>query len=136
MKQIQEHLTLLYGEKTANTLVSEIRGLCQKYSGRFPSQSIPELSEKDALLIVYGDQILGEHGETKLRTLHQLLKQHVNGSINHVHILPFYPYSSDDGFSVIDYYGVNPDLGDWQSIEDFSEDFNLMFDGVKGLFKI
>ncbi len=51
-------------------------------------------------------------------------------AINIIHILPFYPYSSDDGFSVIDYKKVNPALGDWKDIEDIGQKFDLMFDLV------
>ncbi|MEO0779537.1 MAG: alpha-amylase family glycosyl hydrolase, partial [Bacteroidota bacterium] len=50
--------------------------------------------------------------------------------INSVHLLPFYPYSSDDGFSVVDYYRVNPELGTWEDIQQLSEDYQLMFDAV------
>ena len=47
-----------------------------------------------------------------------------------MHVLPFTPYSSDDGFSVVDYFEVNPDLGDWSDIEALGEDFDLMSDLV------
>jgi sucrose phosphorylase len=47
-----------------------------------------------------------------------------------VHILPFFPYSSDDGFSVIDYAWVDPELGRWSHIEELGADFRLMFDAV------
>src|SRR5262249_39342857 len=50
--------------------------------------------------------------------------------INSLHLLPFYPYSSDDGFSVIDYTAVDPRLGTWEDIDALHEDFCLMFDAV------
>ena len=50
--------------------------------------------------------------------------------INTIHILPFYPYSSDDGFSVIDYKKVDPACGTWENIESLRKNFALMFDAV------
>ena len=41
----------------------------------------------------------------------------MRGAINTVHILPFFPYSSDRGFSIIDYEEVDPRLGTWDEIE-------------------
>ncbi|MCK4709207.1 MAG: alpha-glucosidase C-terminal domain-containing protein, partial [Gammaproteobacteria bacterium] len=49
---------------------------------------------------------------------------------NSIHILPFYPYSSDDGFSVINYKKVNENLGEWPDIEAIAGDFKLMADLV------
>lgn len=50
--------------------------------------------------------------------------------IKNIHILPFFPHSSDDGFSIINYYEVDSKLGNWEHIHKLSGDFNLMFDGV------
>lgn len=87
------------------------------------------LSEKDLFLITYGDSILDDSMKP-LEALQLLLDKKVGNSIPHIHILPFYPYSSDDGFSVIDYFSVNPDLGEWSHIGSLAENYNLMFDGV------
>lgn len=86
-------------------------------------------SERNITLITYGDT-LRKDGEAPLQTLHHFLKQRLKDVITTVHILPFYPYSSDDGFSVIDYYAVNPKLGGWDDIQHLSSDFRLMFDAV------
>ncbi|MDC0602156.1 sugar phosphorylase [Aliiglaciecola sp.] len=86
-------------------------------------------SEKDVVLITYGDSI--ESNEVKpLESLHQFLNQHVSDTINSVHILPFFPYSSDDGFAVIDYSSVNEGLGGWEDIRAISKDYRLMSDLV------
>lgn len=94
-------------------------------------------SEQDVVLITYGDSIyeplavISEGlARAPLKTLHNFLKRYCANAINHVHILPFFPYSSDDGFSVIDYSTVNESLGTWQDIEAISEDFSLMVDLV------
>jgi sucrose phosphorylase len=86
-------------------------------------------SEEDIILITYGDSIIKE-GELPLKTLKTFLDQTIKNTINSVHILPFFPYSSDDGFSVIDYASVNDSLGAWQDIEAISERYYLMSDLV------
>ncbi|MBW8190393.1 sugar phosphorylase [Neiella marina] len=85
--------------------------------------------QSDMVLITYGDSIIGKD-EQPLKYLHKFLDEHCKDSINSVHILPFFPYSSDDGFAVIDYSSVNDALGDWQDIEAISSDYRLMTDLV------
>jgi glycosidase len=103
---------------------------------RFPDQAANRgrgdrlaLTERDALVIAYGNHVL-EPGAAPLRTLNKLLDQHVSGLISGVHVLPFFPSSSDDGFSVIDYRRVEPSLGSWDDVSALGADFQLMFDGV------
>lgn len=86
-------------------------------------------TERDVVLICYGDHVQ-QAGEPPLTTLHRFLRERVRACINTIHLLPFYPYSSDDGFSVIDYYAVNPNLGTWDEIAALRGDFRLMFDAV------
>jgi sucrose phosphorylase len=85
--------------------------------------------QKDVLLITYGDSI-EKAGEKPLHTLHTFLKEYCGEAINSVHILPFFPYSSDDGFSVIDYSSVNESLGNWDDIQAITEDYRMMSDVV------
>ncbi len=85
--------------------------------------------QEDVLLITYGDSIRQDQ-QLPLRTLCQFLRQRLHGFVNIVHILPFFPYSSDDGFAVIDYNRVNPLLGDWDDVERIHQSFDLMFDLV------
>lgn len=86
------------------------------------------LSEEDSFVITYGDQFRG--GERPLVHLGRFLEEEVEGAIRGVHILPFAPYSSDDGFSVIDYETVDPALGSWADIESVAKRFRLMVDLV------
>lgn len=86
-------------------------------------------SEQDALLITYGNSIVdGAHKPLDL--LHDFLKSYLSGTLNSVHILPFFPYTSDDGFAVSDFRAVNPQLGDWPDINRIGDDFKLMSDLV------
>ena len=94
-----------------------------------PARYINHWDQGDCLVISYGDSILQE-GEKPLHSLKHFLDKQVKGSINAVHILPFYPFTSDDGFSVLDYSSVNESLGDWSDIEDIAADYRLMSDLV------
>ena len=95
--------------------------------GRVPSNSL--WTEHDALLITYGDSILD--GTFKpLDLLHDFLLRRMKGVVNGVHILPFFPFTSDDGFAVSDFRAVNPNLGDWPDINRISDEFHLMSDLV------
>ncbi|KXJ54980.1 MAG: alpha-amylase [Colwellia sp. Phe_37] len=86
-------------------------------------------SESDIILITYGDSIISQK-QPPLKTLKTFLDSYLKSTINSVHILPFFPYSSDDGFSVIDYSSVNESLGTWQDITQISEQYQLMSDLV------
>ena len=94
-------------------------------------------SQEDVILITYGDSIIETNesnseglNKAPLKTLDNFLNRYCRATINSVHILPFFPYSSDDGFSVIDYSMVNQGLGDWQDISSISENSKLMVDLV------
>lgn len=86
-------------------------------------------SQRDALMISYGDTLLQE-GELPLVTLKRFLDDHTDGLITGVHILPFYPSSSDDGFAVLDYTRVDESLGGWGEIRAIAGDYDLMADLV------
>lgn len=86
-------------------------------------------TEKDVILITYGD-IIRNHDDKPLRTMHEICSEYLQGVFNTLHILPFYPYSSDRGFAVLDFEEVDPNLGKWDDILDLKAEFKLMFDGV------
>lgn len=123
---IRNKLKQLYGEAAQATYEALLPLLEPVRSG---SAGRLSLSEQDVILISYGDHVQAD-GENPLRTLHRFLREFAAPTINAVHLLPFYPYSSDDGFSVIDYYAVNPAHGDWDDVEALHQDFRLMFDFV------
>lgn len=88
-----------------------------------------EVSEKNVYLITYGDSIYEEKVPT-IKTLNKFLKETVEDTITDVHILPMFTYTSDDGFSVVDYMEIDEKLGDWNDIKNFSKDYRLMYDFV------
>ncbi len=127
LSNIPALLRSAYTEAQTTEVLEGISKLQAKYAST-PVRPLP-LSQKEVLLITYGDQV-SQAGEPPLQTLHRFMDEQVDNAINSIHILPFYPYSSDDGFSVIDYYQVNPDLGSWADIDRLSQDYQLMFDAV------
>ena len=133
-KQILAHLTFIYGAETANAVLPQLMARLAGFSQRHPELGQPtaadrRLTEADSILITYGDQVV-EPDRPALASLAEVLDATLNGIISTVHLLPFYPYSSDDGFSVIDYTSVNPGWGDWSDIALVGRNFRLMFDAV------
>ena len=127
MEKIKENIRFLYPGKEEKTL-REIEMIIDHYQelctfGEF------HLSEKDTVLIVYADSFK-EKNEHELPTLKKVCSKYLKNCINSIHILPFYPFTSDDGFSVVDYKEVNPEFGDWNDIEELGRSFHLMFDAV------
>lgn len=94
-----------------------------------PRQPNFRLNETDIILIAYGDSIR-KKGEKPLYTLNRFLSTWAGNAITGVHLLPIYPWSSDDGFSVADYRSVDPILGDWTDVESLAKNYFLMLDAV------
>ncbi|MCK9607670.1 MAG: sugar phosphorylase [Methylomonas sp.] len=107
--------------------ILRIMRLDQHYEDAKPAYS--PWSAEDIAVITYGDSLLADD-EIPLNTLHRFLNDYLHGTINTVHILPFFPYCSDDGFAVIDYYQVNQTLGEWSQIQSIAGDYRLMADLV------
>ncbi len=128
LDRIQVLLRQLYPDEQSETIYHAILGMLKEAAiPPFPSANY--FSERNITLITYGDT-LSMPEQTSLRTLHNFLNQRLKDLISTVHILPFYPSSSDDGFSVTDYYAVRPDLGVWTDIQDIGREFRMMLDAV------
>ena len=131
---LKNKLNFIYDQKTAEEFYPELEKFILDFAKKHPElrsndQNSARLSEKDSVVICYGDHIQAE-AENPLQTLNDFFTNNLEESISTVHILPFFPYSSDDGFSVIDYKKVNPDFGQWSDVEDIRANFSLMFDAV------
>jgi glycosidase len=117
----------LYGEAEGDVLLRWIeRRIGER---RPPAERSPELTEKDVLLIAYPDQVR-DPGSMPLKALSDFCRGHFEGLLPDLHLLPFFPSSSDDGFSVTDYRRVDPEFGSWEDIARLAADFRLMFDAV------
>jgi glycosidase len=137
-RAILDKLAVLYGAEKAAAAFPEIERLMKVYHAHRTPEMLADavsfdprerFTEGDVILITYGDLITAP-GRSPLRTLDDFLGRFMRGSINTVHLLPFFPYSSDRGFAIIDYEDVDPRLGTWQQVERLTQRSRLMFDGV------
>ncbi|WP_250654843.1 sugar phosphorylase [Alkalimarinus coralli] len=131
--RVISHLAVLYPDQAqdqlkvlAETLIAVI-GIDDV--AKPPEAYVNHWDQHDVFVITYGDSIL-DSSSKPLECLHLFLNTYLAGTISGVHILPFFPFSSDDGFSVIDYLEVNKSLGTWQDIHAIASDFKLMADLV------
>ena len=94
------------------------------------NQSSQLWSQSDVVLITYADQVRAEGRSPLQAQIDFLLDHSLDEVIQCVHLLPFCPYTSDDGFSVVDYLAVDPKSGTWDDIANLGDSFDLMFDLV------
>ncbi|MDF1589744.1 MAG: sugar phosphorylase [Gammaproteobacteria bacterium] len=132
--KVTHHLESIYEsilpEQSLTELADElitIMGLYDDYHVLQPHQNYWD--QTDIAIITYGNTVL-QDGQAPLETLHEFLNEYLADTVNSVHILPFFPYCSDDGFAVIDYYQVNNSVGNWQQIQAIARDYRLMADLV------
>ncbi|QUJ76748.1 alpha-amylase [Sulfitobacter albidus] len=132
-RMIADHLTRIYPDLDADILASHVidafwpDDTSRRRRARRPGNSM--WSQRDALLITYGNSLIdGVHKPLDL--LNDFLRRDMRGVVNGVHILPFFPYTSDDGFAVSDFERVDPQLGDWPDINRIAGAFQLMSDLV------
>lgn len=127
MNKIKERLQFLYGEQSG-AVYERVLELIQKWR-KHTNRSYPWVDKSDIMMITYGDGIR-RRGKAPLAALKQFLDEEMENTISAVHLLPMFPYTSDDGFSVQDFRAINPELGTWEDIEALQENYDLMFDAV------
>jgi sucrose phosphorylase len=128
MKELLNHLINLYGKDKALQFYERAQTLVDGYRAQISAHD-SDLTEHDSVLITYGDQIQSPDNPP-LQILGSFCKKYLANVVSGIHILPFYPWTSDDGFSVVDYRKVDSSLGDWDDISSMQSHFRLMFDGV------
>ena len=131
--RLEKLLSQIYPDLDAGLLARQVieafwpEGTRRRARQRRPGNSM--WSQRDVVLITYGNSI--QDGVNKpLELLHDFLLTHLQGVVNRVHVLPFFPHTSDDGFAVTDYREVDPQLGGWGEITRIGKDFQLMSDLV------
>ena len=139
-QKIWKRLCFLYGEEQAEQFLPELERVLKVYYAYKPParieaeshfDAVNRFTEQDVILITYGDLLRSEKSSPLASLVHIL--EEVPGfkkAINTLHILPFFPYSSDRGFSVTDFRAVDPKLGSWQDIAKIGDSYKLMFDAV------
>ncbi len=133
IERIRRRLERLYGPERAPRLLSRLTLLAGRYEcptdlcgPRSEESPVMSWDQRDAMLITYGNMVRAR-GEQPLVTLRRFLDEHIEDGFADVHILPFFPYSSEDGFSVIDYRNVNDHFGSWADVEALSNSRRIMF---------
>ncbi len=130
VQELEQHLEVIYPGADLEAIRKEIQRVCDRYSGPVTASPPPQWNQADAVLICYGDNVHDKSRPT-LDVLREFLLAHdLKSVINIVHLLPINPYTSDDGFSVVDYRQVDERLGDWSQIDKLHENFDLMLDLV------
>lgn len=129
-ERVRDILNTLYG-RGIEEIYQALSGMLDQFQTRNPGLLYEqyELTEKDVILITYGDQFQQEN-VPHLDSLTEFLNSELDGLVSIIHVLPFFPFSSDDGFSVIDYREVDPRLGGWEDIGRLASQYKLMVDLV------
>ena len=137
-EKIFAKFSFLYDDQTAKAYMPELERICKVYY-TYRTEEIIEntksfdprerFTEEDVILITYGD-LIREDNVSPLETLSKFCGLYLKQTVNTLHILPFFPHSSDRGFSVTDFETVDPSLGTWENIEKLETRYKLMFDGV------
>lgn len=130
LRSIRKRLTFLYGSQAEKLLERFVMMIGRYGIGNETVTPDSPWSERDSVLITYADTLSDPATDSPLNALGNFASRHFKGAIRTIHLLPFCPWSSDDGFSVIDYRKVDPACGSWQDVERLSQDFQLMFDMV------
>ncbi len=125
---IREILEGIYGRESGQAAYDRIQPLLKHFPVQ-PATRESFFSQNDAILITYGDS-LHQSDCPPLETLQEFARKRLQNAFSGIHILPFFPYSSDDGFSVMDFKKVNPRLGSWDDIRQIAGAFDLMVDLV------
>ena len=137
-ERLHLRLAFLYGTEEAERWWSEVERVCAVFVAHKPPERfmldaaldpLERFTEEDVILITYGDLIQGRD-RSPLTTLSKFCGLQLRGCINTLHILPFFPSSSDRGFAVVDFDQVDPILGTWEDLQDLETRYQLMFDGV------
>ena len=118
----------LYGAR-ADEVLDGLLDLAERWAPQLDRTERARPDEGTAYLIAYGDAFR-RPGEAPLHTLASVLREHVRDAVTDVHLLPIYPWTSDDGFGVVDHRQVNPELGSWDDIADLRADHALALDFV------
>jgi glycosidase len=128
--RLGQRLTMLYGPERAPEIARRVLGIADRYRQHPVQRRLEqEWNEGEVVLITYANT-LQSPGARPLQSLKYFLETYLADSISLAHVLPFFPYSSDDGFSVIDFRAVNPELGTWEDLLALGKCVDLAFDLV------
>ncbi|RAY73118.1 sugar phosphorylase [Enterobacter hormaechei] len=127
--KIKKLINHIYGESFSDAHLNVLLTKLEQAAVNITEKRKSDWDEKDVVLITYADQFSAK-GEKALPVFTRFYNEWLSRTFSHVHLLPFYPWSSDDGFSVIDYHNVAPETGTWQDVAELKQSASLMFDFV------
>jgi sucrose phosphorylase len=119
----------IYGRDAGASTIEKLLHVLRQYNVRNSTKHFEGPNQRESILITYPDQVR-QAGLHPLSVLADFCERHFMEFVTGIHILPFYPWTSDDGFSVTDYRRVDPRYGDWDDIRQIGRHFRLMFDAV------
>jgi sucrose phosphorylase len=130
-KRLEKQLLVIYSSDDAYPLLRKLIELAETCQAECDHQRSdkPRWSEEDILLITYADSIKSPN-DTPLASLQKFSDRYFTEIFSIIHILPFFPSSSDDGFAIYDFENVNPEFGSWDDIQKLTYNFHLAFDLV------
>ena len=126
--EVLSYLIQLYGSSQGQRLHEQLRSMAREAANTLDSKAGAS-PRSEALLICYGDSLV-QADTPPLQVLKKFTDSYIQGVLTGIHVLPFFPSSSDDGFAVIDYRRVRSDLGNWSDIQNLAETFDVMADLV------
>ena len=134
-KRIHLHIERIYSTSLNETEILEFSDkiynlIISKQNLHSSSLLSDQWSEKTTVLITYANSITSKDNISPLSSLEKFVTSKCQQFIDTVHVLPFFPSSSDDGFAVMDYYNVDEKFGDWEDIINISKNFRVMADVV------
>ncbi|MBC7297348.1 MAG: sugar phosphorylase [Demequina sp.] len=128
--RITEQVAVLHSDPAVRErLVRDLLGLAEQHRSSLAALKATSLTQRSSYLITYGDSFT-RPGEAPLATLRTIVDNVIGDAISDVHLLPMFPWTSDDGFAVVDHRAINPALGGWEDIARLGERHGLMFDFV------
>jgi len=128
--RLESRLRRLYGQRCDEALPLVVDAINRVNLSEVDQSSDERWNQRDVVLITYGDQIQSAERNPLQTLLQFLVEWDLPGLFSTVHFLPCFPYTSDDGFSVVDYRTIDPNLGAWEDIDSVSDVSTLMLDFV------
>lgn len=131
-KKVRSKLNSIYkkflSKKDINNFENEIIEIIKNFNKK-NSKRKKNISEKTSLIICYGDSIYSNKKKS-IKVFKTFFQKKLEKYFNTIHFLPFYPSSSDSGFSVKDHYKIDNKLGNWSDIKKISKSNDIMADMV------
>ena len=128
-EKIKALINLVYGKTFSEAHLHVLLENIEKAASVITEKRKMGWDEKDVVLITYADQFSAK-GEKALPVFTRFYNKWLSRSFSHVHLLPFYPWSSDDGFSVIDYHEVAPETGTWRDVAELKQSASLISSAI------